>query len=161
MSWAVQNGYKEIPLDPAALLASGGAAAKESATRALELLEQGASVLLHTCRGPEDPRLATGKQCLRSAQGSGGGELLGEQLAVLLREILSRRQVPRVMVIGGDTSAYTGLRLGIRYLEFVAPIEPGGPLCRACGAGPAHGASIVFKGGQVGSTDYLGKAQGL
>jgi uncharacterized protein YgbK (DUF1537 family) len=161
MTWAVENGYREIPLDPAALLTSGGALAHEAATEALRLLDRGASVLLHTCRGPEDPRLASGKACLRSAQGGEGGEPLGEQLALLLHEILSRRPVPRVMVIGGDTSAYTGLRLGIRYLEFVAPIEPGGPLCRAAGAGPADGASIVFKGGQVGSVDYLGKAQGL
>lgn len=157
MAWAVANGYCEIPLNPSGLLTNPDSTRMRTTARVMELLERGANVLVNTCRGPEDPRLAEGAACLRGE----GGERIGEHLASILGEVLAQRKVPRTMVIGGDTSAYVGARLGIRYLEFVASIEPGGPLCRAVGEGPADGASIVFKGGQVGKVDYLGKAQGL
>ena len=60
------------------------------------------------------------------------------------------------VVCGGDTSTHVARSLGVEALEFVAPMAPGGPLCRIHSANEtAHGSEIIFKGGQVGRDSFF------
>jgi uncharacterized protein YgbK (DUF1537 family) len=62
----------------------------------------------------------------------------------------------RLVVCGGDTSTHVARAIGIVALEFLTPMAPGSPLCRARAAGRAiDGREIVFKGGQVGRDDFF------
>lgn len=162
LQWLIDHGAQELPLDSEAMLTDGGAIIEQCITRVLELMDQGATVVVHTCRGPHDPRLATTKARLAAAgENEAGGRRLGEQLGRLLRMVLERRRPPRTVVVGGDTSAAVGEELGVDSLTLLAPIDPGGPLCRVSGAPAVDGMELVFKGGQVGKVDYLGKTQGV
>jgi uncharacterized protein YgbK (DUF1537 family) len=74
-----------------------------------------------------------------------------------VRRTLESVAVERVCLCGGDTSSHAAQCLGVESLEFVAPLTPGAPVCRARAAGsPADGVEFVFKGGQVGGVDYFG-----
>jgi uncharacterized protein YgbK (DUF1537 family) len=88
-------------------------------------------------------------------------ERLGTMLGRLAREAIARTGVKRVVVAGGDTSSYAGRVLGIESLEMLAYLTVGAPLCLARAPdSPADGLEIVFKGGQVGSSDFLAHAAG-
>lgn len=71
--------------------------------------------------------------------------------AEVIVERLRRTGARRAVVCGGDTSTHVARALGIEALEFIAPVAPGGPLCRVHAPGRvSNGCEIVFKGGQVG-----------
>ncbi|GAB4451222.1 MAG: four-carbon acid sugar kinase family protein [Armatimonadaceae bacterium] len=157
---ALMHGFAEVPLDPVALLAEE--TAEIEVQRAIEsagnLLQTGASVVVHTCRGPEDPRLLAVRQHLRQhgLPDSVTGSRIGTALGKILRAVCERTDLPRLGVTGGDTSGYVARTLGIEALEMVAPLAPGSPLCRIhAPASPAQGREIVFKGGQVGKADWF------
>ncbi|HRJ22098.1 MAG TPA: nucleotide-binding domain containing protein, partial [Bryobacteraceae bacterium] len=78
----------------------------------------------------------------------------------LLRAVLDRRRPPRTAILGGDTSVAAGTALAIRSLTLLTPIDPGAPLCLAHGGPVADGLEVIFKGGQLGREDFLGRAQG-
>lgn len=163
MAWALEHGYREIPLDTMRFAAPDEMEAEleRGARAALDLLDRGVSPILHTCRGPLDPRLAAVRERWSERGADSVGQTIGRALGRLLRRILGARKLRRVMVVGGDTSAFVGQELGITSLELAAPIQPGGPLCLAHGTDSVDGLEIVFKGGQVGRIDYFGRAQGL
>jgi uncharacterized protein YgbK (DUF1537 family) len=146
---AVGAGFVEIALEPAAT------ALDAAADDAVSALERGASVILHTARGPDDPRIAATAARLR-ALGLRSDEAVGELLGGLLAEVLERAPVDRVIVAGGDTSGHVVRRLGVRALEAVGESAPGAPLCRVHAPGsPVDGLELALKGGQVGSTEYF------
>lgn len=160
LQWLLDHGAIDVPLDSEALLGdASGAVLADCVRRTLELLDKGATVVINTCRGPEDPRLAATKARFAAAGNAGGGRL-ARQLGGLLRAILERTRPPRTVVIGGDTSAAVGEIIGVESLSLLAPIDPGSPLCRVRGDAAVDGMELVFKGGQVGKLDYLGKTQG-
>jgi uncharacterized protein YgbK (DUF1537 family) len=121
-------------------------------------LDAGRDVIFQTARGPGDARRAAfervAKRCpgrTRAEKFAAAGEALGQGLAFILEEALPTTNARRAIVCGGDTSTAVARALGIEALEFVAPVAPGGPLCRVHAPGRvAHGCEIVFKGGQVG-----------
>jgi 3-oxoisoapionate kinase len=163
LQWLLDRGAVDVPLDSEALLGEQNGGVIESCVReVLELMDQHATVVVNTCRGPQDPRLAASKARLSAAgEADGGGGRLGRQLGRLLRSILEIKRPPRTVVVGGDTSAAVGEALGVESLSLLAPIDPGGPLCTVRGEPAVDGMELVFKGGQVGKVDYLGKAQGI
>jgi 3-oxoisoapionate kinase len=128
IEWALANGYEGLRLGPGV------------ERRAAELLKLGRSVVIFTALGPDDPEIGDAR-----ADGEAVGERLGEAGATLLRH------VRRVVVAGGDTSGRVGRRLGLRWLDMIAPVAPGSPLCRA----DVDGLEIAMKGGQVGRPDYF------
>jgi len=113
-------------------------------------------VVLHTCLGPDDPRLEATRAYLAQT-GEVGSARIGQVLGRLLKAILQRSRVRRAVVAGGDTCGYAAREVGITALEMVAPIAPGSPLCRVY-AEDKHidGVEILFKGGQVGRIDLFG-----
>jgi 3-oxoisoapionate kinase len=165
MNWALEHGFAEVPLQPQRLIdpAERADAVCSAVQQALTLLRAGRHVMLHTSRGPEDPRV---EETLRSFRAMGlddlgiklkSGPLLGPALGTILRQILEQFPLRRMVVAGGDTSSYVARELGIEALELIIPMAPGSPLCKIHATGQAaDGAEIVFKGGQVGKTDLLG-----
>ena len=156
---AVEQGFAEIALDSTRLVdpeeaeATTGAAVDE----ALALLRAGRSVILHTCSGPDDPRVeATVRSLAAGGSGPGSARLLGGALGRILREVVEATGLPRAAIAGGDTSGYATLALGIEALEVKCLFEPSMPICHAHAPGtPLDGLELVFKGGQTGSVGFF------
>lgn len=155
---AVESGFAEIALDPSRLVHEGpaGAAIEQTVGEILRALETGRSVVAHTCRGPDDPRLTASERLGAAGDSARTGAALGRSLGSLARAVLRRRQLKRLIVAGGDTSGHAARALGIIALEMAAPMAPGSPLCRVSSSDPSvDGLEIVFKGGQVGAIDLF------
>jgi 3-oxoisoapionate kinase len=161
---ACHRGFEQIPLEPARLLddMSKPSEIERAVTAARQAIADGKSVILHSCLGPEDPR-RTAVAAILETQGwtpldirLRSGEILGNALGDILREVLGSTGLQRAIVAGGDTSYHVAQALGIRSLTMVAPTAPGSPLCRASAPGsPINGNEITFKGGQVGSIGFF------
>jgi uncharacterized protein YgbK (DUF1537 family) len=160
---ALQAGFADIPVIARDLLGeSWHATAEALARRATALLEQGRSVLLHTARGPDDPRIGDMLDALvargltREAARHGGGRDLGMRLGEVVRQILAAVPLPRVAVAGGDTSSQVTQVLAPDALEVAARLAPGAPLCRMIARAPERdGMEIALKGGQMGGADFF------
>jgi uncharacterized protein YgbK (DUF1537 family) len=154
---AVEGGFAEIALDTAALVhpktRSSEIARVLNAAAALFTAQR--SVIFHTARGPQDPRLASTQRAL-ARLGLRSAATLGTLLGELLGKVLEETGWTRGAVTGGDTSSFAARALGVEALEFLAPIAPGAPLCRVHAPGhPADRREIVFKGGQNGRDDFF------
>jgi uncharacterized protein YgbK (DUF1537 family) len=160
---ALRAGFADIPVIARDLLdESWRQAAEALARRAAALLREGRSVLLHTARGPDDPRIGEMLETLvarglphEDAKQSGGREL-GVRLGEIVRQILAAVPLPRIAVAGGDTSSQVTQVLGPDALEVAARLAPGAPLCRTVSRDPAtNGIEIALKGGQMGGVDFF------
>ncbi len=127
--------------------------------QALPRLQSGANVIVHSSRGPDDPRVRETCQAFE-ADGLGeleirlrSGRILGPRLGQILGRLLEQHPMKRVGVAGGDTSGYIARELGLSALEAIAPVAPGSPLCRAFADNSLDGVEFFFKGGQVGKDD--------
>ena len=165
IDWGRTNGFADIPLDAARLTGKGAIEAEaieketvekvvsEAVYAALTAWNSGQSVIVHSCLGPEDPRLAAHRQ----ADAQHVSALLGKALGRILAALIARTGVRRAVVAGGDTSGYVARELGIEALEVQTPVAPGSPLCRVYATDPhIDGIEILFKGGQVGKIDLFG-----
>lgn len=164
---AVAAGFAEIGVDASALV---DGARWEQAAAALEdsaiaSLAQGRSVILHTARGPDDPRIGAMIDSLvargetREQARHGGGRLLGVRLGKIVQRILVAVPLRRLLLSGGDTSSQITRVLDPDALEIKARLAPGAPLCRVISDKP-HLASlqVALKGGQMGDASFFVKA---
>ncbi len=164
---AVEAGFADIALDPVQLLddTRWESALAEAATRAGEALGRGASVILHTARGPQDPRIAAVRAALQAraldaeAVRQLTGRVLGERLGLLVRRILQARPLQRLLISGGDTSSAIGRVLDVQAVEMAAALTPGAPLCRVLESAVVPGMEVAFKGGQMGGADFFREAR--
>ena len=148
-------GFEAIPLDAAALIDGGSEAAVAAAAAAgAAALGRGAAPLLHTARGPGDPRVAAAI-ARRDALGL-APEAAAERVGRGLGRALARLDpgVERLVVAGGDSSGFVTAELGVQALTALAPVEPGAPLMRVHG-GALDGTELVLKGGQMGGPGLL------
>jgi uncharacterized protein YgbK (DUF1537 family) len=161
---ALQAGFAEIPVIARDVLHEDTwrEAVGALARRAAALLAQGRSVLLHTARGPDDPRIGemldalVARSLSREDARQTGGRELGVRLGELVRQILAAEKLPRIAVAGGDTSSQVTQVLGPDALEVAARLAPGAPLCRMISRSPeTHGIEIALKGGQMGEVDFF------
>lgn len=162
---AVQHGFVEVACDSGALAdpRKSAGAVTDALSRARHALDAGRNVIFQTARGPGDRRRVAFRRAARHARGgtlserlASAGETLGRGLACLLEQAMGRAGARRAIVCGGDTSMAVARALGIEALEFIAPVAPGGPLCRVHAPGcMAHDCKIVFKGGQVGRDSFF------
>lgn len=158
---ALQNGFDELPLNPARLInpETRHGEVHRSVADALLKLENGCSLILHTSKGPEDSRIhETMKQYAEMGFSHmdtklKNGRTLGPILGRILKSILDKRPFKRLAVAGGDTSGYVAREVGIEALEAIAPVAPGSPLCRIRASNSLDHCEILFKGGQVGRKD--------
>lgn len=162
IDYALKNGFVEVALDPTAFADPDQVedAISQGVEAGVKALKDGHSVILHTGRGPSDPRIAKTTAYLKS-QGYddldiklNSGEVFGTALGRILKGILDVSGLKRAATAGGDTSYYVARALGVEALEVVAPTAPGSPMCRIYGAG-LDGVEMAFKGGQVGKVDFF------
>lgn len=164
---AIAAGFADVAIDASALVDSvrWSGAASALVERTVDLLRQGKSVILHTARGPEDPRISALIDSL-VARGDtleqarhGGGRLLGIRLGEIVQKILVAAPVRRLLLSGGDTSSQITGVLAPDALEIEARLSPGAPLCRAVSDKPhLKGLQIALKGGQMGDASYFVRA---
>lgn len=162
---ALDAGFVEIACDSRMLADEKQtfASVKETIARAKPALEAGRNVIFHTARGPADNRRVGFERVAKKSTGdskaerlANAGANLGQGLALILHYAMRRTGARRAVVCGGDTSTHVARALGIEALEFVAPMAPGGPLCRIHAPdGVANGCEIIFKGGQVGRDSFF------
>ncbi|MFD2036526.1 four-carbon acid sugar kinase family protein [Belliella marina] len=164
---ALQNDFGEIAIDTTEIARQRDSFSKDdNLEKAIEILNAGKSLVIHTAIGYDDPRVSETKKILLN-QGLSEVEIsrltakrYGSMMGLLARKILSNVKVKRILVAGGDTSSWIARVLGIQAVEMIAPLTPGAPLCKVNAPdSPAHGIEINFKGGQVGTEDYFIKVQ--
>ena len=161
---ALAAGFADLPVDAGALVAETGwqdslAALSE---RAIAALRQGRSVMLHTARGPQDPRIAAMLDALVARGASReqalheGGRLLGQRLGEVVDAVLRAVPLRRLVLSGGDTSSQITQCLAPDALHIAARLAPGAPLCRVASRQPhLRALQIALKGGQMGQADYF------
>ena len=163
---AIDAGFVEVVVDVPALCAADAAAAMERLVReVMHALATGASVVMHTARGPDDARIEALIQALQ-AQGHGadtarhhGGRLVTDRLGEVVDAIVRAHPLRRLVLSGGDTSSRVTQVLAPEALEIRARLAPGAPLCRLLSSAPhLHGLEVALKGGQMGAADYFVKA---
>ena len=164
---ALAAGLVEVAVQAHELLdeATWPAVREALVARAVAVLSEGRSPLLHTARGPDDPRIGRMVEALVAAGRTPeaarleGGRLLGQRLGELTRAVLQRTRVPRLLLAGGDTSSLVMQALGPQALTVAARLAPGAPLCQLHGGDPlAHGMQAALKGGQMGGPDFFVRA---
>ena len=71
---------------------------------------------------------------------------------------MTRSDLRRCVIAGGDTSSHGAPALGIYALTALAPTVPGAALLKAHSDTPEHAdLEIALKGGQMGPPDYFGQ----
>jgi uncharacterized protein YgbK (DUF1537 family) len=157
IEWALDNGFEGIRLDTPRLVDPDEAADArgEAIDAAHDVLDDGGSPLLYSARGPDDPAIERTNERLADLNADEGrvGTVLGDEQGKITRAILEATPVERLCVAGGDTSGHVAPHLDVFALEFLAPVGPGSPLCRAVSRDPDFdGLELALKGGQVQTT---------
>ena len=161
---ALAAGFVDLPVDAGALVAESGWQDSQSALtgHAITALRRGKSVMLHTARGPQDPRIAAMLDALMARGASrnqamhAGGRLLGQRLGEVVDAVLRAVPLRRLVLSGGDTSSQITQRLAPDALLIAARLAPGAPLCRVSSREPhLRELQIALKGGQMGQADYF------
>ena len=157
---AASHGFAPIRLDAtrAVNAPAWGAECARAAATALAALGQGASPLVFTAQGPDDPAVPALTEACRSAGADVGtvNDRIGAGLGAILGMILDTSGLKRALIAGGDTSGHATLALGVDALSAIAEIAPGSPLCRAYADDARRdGLELALKGGQIGGIDYF------
>ncbi len=164
---AIDAGFINLPVDAAALVASSDwqFSLDALADQAISCLREGRSVMLHTARGPHDPRIEAMIGALmlsgmtRDQAKLAGGRLLGQRLGQLVDRTVRAVSLRRLILSGGDTSSQITQQLAPDALLIAARLAPGAPLCRVVSQAPhLRHLQIALKGGQMGQQDYFVKA---
>ncbi|MEM7425440.1 MAG: four-carbon acid sugar kinase family protein [Pseudomonadota bacterium] len=129
-----------------------------AANKALAALGAGASPLIYTASGPDDPAIASFKTAVQ-ASGKPAADInarVAQGLGAVLAHVTGKAKLKRGVIAGGDTSSHATASLGLNALTALAPIAPGAPLCRGHSANlEFDGFEIALKGGQMGPPDYF------
>ncbi|SAK96265.1 HPr kinase [Caballeronia calidae] len=161
---AIGAGFADIEIDARALIDTqdGTHTFDAIVSRALNALRDGQSVIMHTARGPRDPRIGGMLDAL-VAQGMSlddarhrGGRLLGQRLGAIADAVLRAMPLRRLILSGGDTSSQVTQVLGPDALEIDARLTPGAPLCRVISDKPhLRDLRVALKGGQMGDEKFF------
>jgi uncharacterized protein YgbK (DUF1537 family) len=162
--WARGNGFVDVSIQPQDLLDDDKkiSVKQKIAARALKALTDGHSVILHTAIGPHDLRIKAMAQAAEklSLRDTEANEILGNALGEMAREIVGKSRVKRLVIAGGDTAGRIQQSLQLEALQVSKSIGIAAPLCYVYSKQPEfNGLEMAFKGGQIGSTDYLYQAQ--
>ncbi|MFD0990965.1 four-carbon acid sugar kinase family protein [Mariniflexile jejuense] len=164
INWAIANGFEDISVSIQALEneTSEIKFISEYQEKIASFLKSGKSVILHTSKGPDDPRVQETKaffnkkgwdeQQIRSQTAKRFGKILGQSARGALEQV----PVKRLVIAGGDTSSYVARELGIVAVEMIAPVFTGAPMCCAFAPNsPVNNMEVNLKGGQVGDETYF------
>jgi uncharacterized protein YgbK (DUF1537 family) len=165
---AIAAGFVDLPVDAVVVLddVRWPRVADELVAAASAALQSGRSVILHTARGPDDPRI---EAMLAALQARGqtreqakheGGRTLGMRLGHVTRAILEAVPLRRLLLSGGDTSSHISKALAPDAIVVAARLARGAPLCRFVATGrQLDGLEVALKGGQMGDVDFFEKAR--
>jgi uncharacterized protein YgbK (DUF1537 family) len=161
INWSGQHGFERVTFDPSAVLRGEGAMHAEivkTSRLAREAAERGASPLIYSAAGPDDPAVAKYRSSLSNSgvTGEEANSLIGKSLGKVLDTVLAGSGIRRAVVAGGDTSGHAMHALGLEALVALAPTIPGAALCTGYGGEAHDGLEIALKGGQMGSEDFFG-----
>jgi uncharacterized protein YgbK (DUF1537 family) len=167
IEWAVRNGFEEIKVDAQVMENEDSESFISEYQKKIILgFQKGKSVIVHTSKGSEDPRILRIKSILdkkgwdEQTMRTQSARILGKVLGQSARRALERFPVKRLVIAGGDTSSFVARELGIEAVEMIAPLFSGAPLCRAFASrSPVDGIEVNLKGGQVGDETYFGALQ--
>lgn len=162
ITYAVGKGFAEVAIDPDFLKGNAQEFVTKYTHEIIKHLKNSKSVIFHTSKGPNDPRLQKTEEITNDLgwNNTQAREELPKKFGALLgqtaKKVLSEITLERLLIAGGDTSSYTARELGITAVEMIAPLFKGAPLCRAYAKGsPVNKMEINLKGGQVGSVSYF------
>ncbi|AFR28941.1 four-carbon acid sugar kinase family protein [Arthrobacter sp. Rue61a] len=149
---AVSHGWEDAPV-PAELLQGHDAGALASLDRRVaDALQKGRNVVVHTTRGPGDPRYGAASP----ADAGYVGALIGGIAARMAAAGLTRD----IAVCGGDTSSHALIAMGVRQLRVSDQFVTAGPILEADDGSTVGGCRLLLKGGQVGPADILRRFAG-
>lgn len=161
LAWSATRGFAVIPFDPLSVL--GDAAMQETeidrcTKAAIGAARNGASPLVSSAEGPDDPRVAAFRDALATSGVSAdtANARIGQALGRVLDRVLRQTGLRRAVISGGDTSGHGMRALGLEALQALSPTIPGAALCQGFGGSAHDGLQIALKGGQMGSEDYFG-----
>ncbi|MBF0430098.1 MAG: four-carbon acid sugar kinase family protein [Fibrobacteria bacterium] len=163
---ARSNGFSDLSINPADILnPKNNESYRETLTeQALNLLDRGSSVVVHSACGPEDPR----REQMTNAVDQLGIDMpqanhtLGQALGNIALDVIKKGKLQRLIVAGGDTSGEVQETLAIKALQVVKPIGIAAPLCYIySGIDSVNGVEIAMKGGQAGAESYFTDALNL
>lgn len=161
IDWAQAHGFAIIRFDAARALASPEAMAREIAMatdHAVTAANAGLSPLVCSATGPNDPAVAAFRTALAASPVTmeTANAMTGQALGGVLDAVLTRTDIRRAVISGGDTSGHGMRVLKLDALQARAPTIPGAALCTGYGDSPHDGLEIALKGGQMGSEDFFG-----
>jgi uncharacterized protein YgbK (DUF1537 family) len=157
---AENDGFCCLRADPVRLLTETSREAEMERLRreARQALQQGASVLLYTARGPCDPSLERVASLIREQgmEQSAALASMGHAMGAVLRDLMEQTGVRRIAVAGGDTSGQVVSALNLSALKMRATLAPGVPLCSGyTDIDQEPAIEIALKGGQVGDKRFF------
>lgn len=157
---AEAEGFGLVTLDAASVTDPARMAAETARViaAAAAVARSGRSVLVHSARGPGDPRVAAYRAAMAGA-GFGadeGNRRIGEMLGDVLAAVLRDTGLGRAVIAGGDTASHAARKLGLMALAALAETVPGAALCTGHLRSGGR-IEIALKGGQMGTTDYFGR----
>ncbi|MBX2883680.1 MAG: hypothetical protein KTR32_27255 [Granulosicoccus sp.] len=161
LDYAASDGFELIEFPCASVVASDSEQARAEAdaiAKGVAAAQRGASPLVYTARGPDDPAVDRFRRALSSSRMDTGkaNARIGEALGRVLDGVLRTSALRRAVISGGDTSGYAMKQLGLQALVALAPTIPGASICTGHGDTEHDGLEIALKGGQMGSRDFFG-----
>jgi uncharacterized protein YgbK (DUF1537 family) len=144
-AFAIDQGFVEIAINPMSFLGTR----EDSENYRQRIIEQivasvveGANTIVTTPPKTDDSGI--------------DGNTLGQEISLVIREVLQRALPQRLVVAGGDTSGHIARAIEIDSLTVLSLMAPGAPLCAAQlkGTDERH-LEVCLKGGQVGPVNYF------
>ena len=162
--WAKNNGFMDVELKPGDLLQAKGhdLYLEQIIDVIIRHLSNNNPVIVHTAIGMDDPRIGIFEKRARalSLSREQANEMLGNALGEITQKVVEHTSLKRLVVMGGDTSGRVQKYLDINALQVAKSIGIAAPVCYAYSRKKyINGMEIVFKGGQIGSVNYLGEVQ--
>ena len=149
---AISQGWEDVPVSAELLQGHDPAAVAALDRRVSAALQKGRNVIVHTTRGPGDPRYGAAKP----ADAGYVGALIGGIATRMAAAGLTRD----IAVCGGDTSSHALIAMGVRELRVSDQFVTAGPILQAGGDSAVAGCRLLLKGGQVGPTNILRRFAG-
>lgn len=160
IEWSRSNGFKTIQFDVLKACSTDKDLETEVSrvvNESLIALDSDSDPIVFTAQGPDDPVVSKlQKHVVDSGQDiSDINESIGNALGQVLLRVLSKSDIRRAIVSGGDTAGAVTKQLGVFALSAVAPTIPGASLSRVHAEGAMDGLELALKGGQMGTVDYF------
>ena len=161
LDWAEANGFAGIRLDAAAAISEPRwrVALDAAIAEARTALQAGMCPLVFTARGSDDPAVAALPEAIEAAgaEPEAVNARIGHGLGAILKALVTRSDIRRVAIAGGDTSGHALAGLGVSALEAKVELAPACAISRAMSSDSRiDGLEVALKGGQMGPLDFFG-----